>query len=782
MRRRLALVSVLSIVAMIIGFCTMTAAQITITLPGQEAAPSGAGNALDFGTVPVGQTAQASYTYKLLETSATSAIVTITPPTAPFGIKNLPSYSVTLVPGQSITFTVTYTPTTVGTHTGSFTITASGGIPVQVKKTTVTLTGQGIIRPEDTYPPPISSEEPSVTLPGPTTTPTPDLTEDVAKIETKIDTVETVLDELRLKLDNLAEVLGEWIVGRGQPFFIEPGTTGYNPTAPTIGIKGEIEDLERQLDELVAQLEEEVATEGVLSLPEVEVTPNSGDRFRMFLDLANQLLTETNEDLMQLNPIDAYTQAIVDSFSTYVLAARPEIEQLRALSYQFPQEGQAYLDYVVVDGAPELLYQINTGTSSAAKYNLAAKEKGNSLVSQILKKAGDIAHAIGCFFGPIGEGIGKTIKLITDDISKLLESNKDMIVLLSGLYMSELEQELKLEALINGLFDVKLDMSKGTLAEKEALEGVEPFNLPRRMGELEGKVEELERKITELGNTLKTKLDNLARGLGTTLRSEPYWIEPDDEQVSDTIDWRRSGVINQIELLRKKLDNLARILGEALYGKGFNIEPQAIVTSPVGEPEYDPIKPEIKNLESEVKVIKEKLEEILERIRVVPQPTPRWRFPPVIEEPTPPTTQTPPQVPESYYYEYVIEQLYFTKKIYVYEEDRFVATSATDLVEVSVKTEAFDLAGWIDLTELRNGDEVTIIVEVSVADGPLRTWSTTVFSGVQARGLKFFTEFADGLEQVVGTDVKITIAQTASADGYATAVPIYYQFVVESQD
>ena len=113
---------------------------------------------------------------------------------------------------------------------------------------------------------------------------------------------------------------------------------------------------------------------------------------------------------------------------------------------------------------------------------------------------------------------------------------------------------------------------------------------------------------------------------------------------------------------------------------------------------------------------------------------------------------------------------------------RGIPTSATDLVEVSVKTEAFDLAGWIDLTELRNGDEVTIIVEVSVADGPLRTWSTTVFSGVQARGLKFFTEFADGLEQVVGTDVKITITQTASADGYATAVPIYYQFVVESQN
>jgi hypothetical protein len=75
-----------------------------------------------------------------------------------------------------------------------------------------------------------------------------------------------------------------------------------------------------------------------------------------------------------------------------------------------------------------------------------------------------------------------------------------------------------------------------------------------------------------------------------------------------------------------------------------------------------------------------------------------------------------------------------------------------------------------------------VTVEVSVAGGPFHAWSTTTFSDEQERGLKYFTEFANGLPQVVGTNVKVTIAQTTSADAFVTPVPIYYQFIVESQN
>lgn len=745
----------LSLLLVMILSCAIGLAQVEIPFPWTQTGTY-TGNAIDFGAVPVGTTKTATYTFKILETSATSATVTITRPNAPFG-SDAPTGSFTLAPGQSITFNVTFTPTAIGSFTGSFTITAQGGRPLQVKKQTVTLTGQGVAGME--YQPPSEKAPggPAITYPEAVVTPT---LGETAQLEAKLDALGTVLTELRQKLDNLAGILGEWIVGRGQPFYIEPGTTGYNPVAPNEGIKPEIENLEEKLDELLAQLGEGERTTETLPLPPVEVTADSGDRFRKFLGLADELLTATQEDLQRLDPRDLYTLEIVDSFSNYLDGVRPEIAELSSLSYTLPLDAQAWLDYVTVEGAPEIVYTHSHGSTGAPKFDLQQKAQGNETVKMVVEKAGEVVETL----FPV---VGKIFNLIAKDVAKLFGGNKEMIKLLSGMSLAQLEIELKLEGLHKGLLGTTLDMSKGLKAEQEALGRIESYNLPQRM-------EELEEKLEALGKTLKGKLDNLAKAVGSTLRGEPYWIEPGEERIPDTIDWRRSGVINQIELLRKKLDNLARILGEALYGKGFNIEPQAVVTSPVGEPAYDPIKPEIKRLEAEVKVIKEKLEEILRKL------VPGGGMPPLVDRPDVPWFPKDGQTVE--YYEYVVQQLATTKKIYVYREGEFTAADEHATEEVRVNTDAFDLAGWIDLTELRQGDEVSVMVEVSVADGPFRTWSTTVFQGVQTRGLKYFTEFADGLEQVVGTDVKIIIAQTASADAYATPIPIYYQFIVESQN
>ena len=138
---------------------------------------------INFGGVPVGQTGTASYTFKILEASETSATVTIYPPSPPFGLQDAPTGSFTLAPGQSITFGVTFTPTATGDYTGSFTITAQGGSPVQEKTTTVYLTGHagsggeapprgetpptpGITIPFPLFPPP--AEAPAGAVPGTT--------------------------------------------------------------------------------------------------------------------------------------------------------------------------------------------------------------------------------------------------------------------------------------------------------------------------------------------------------------------------------------------------------------------------------------------------------------------------------------------------------------------------------------------------------------------------------------------------------------------------------------
>lgn len=761
-------VGALAMMLAMVAACGICSAQVEVPLPwGQTDVYTG--NRIEFGSVPIGTTKTAKYVFKILETSATSATVTITRPAAPFG-SDAPVASFTLAPGQSITLNVTFAPYVVGSYTGNFTITASGGYPVQVKTQDVALTGKGVTTAGETTTPtgifvlPPTSESPTAvtTAPGAIDTTTE---------ETRLNDVVPILNELRQKLDNLAGILGEWIVGRGVRFYIEPGTTSYNPAAPNEGIKPEIENLEEKLDLLLVQLTE--TTEEAGPLPPVEITADSGNRFRSFLGLADRLLTATQADLQRLAPRDLYIVDIADDFAEYLDGIRPEIGELSALSYTLPLEAQAWLDYVTVEGAPEIVYTHTQGSTDAPKFDLQQKAQGNETVSMVLEKAGDVVETL----FPV---VGKIFSLIAKDVAKLFDSNDSMINLLSGMSLAQLEIELKLEGLHKGLLGTALDMSRGIEAEQEALEKIESYNLPQRM-------EEMERKLEALGETLKTKLDNLATGLGSTLRGEPYWIEPDEQATSDRIDWRRSGVINQIELLRKKLDNLATILGESLYGEGFDIEPQATVTSPVGEPAYDPIKPEIRQLEAEVKIIREKLEEILRRLAPPdgapvggPGGVPAGGLPPIVERPDVPWFPKDGQTVE--YYEYVVQQLAVTKKIYVYREGTFMATDEYDTEEVHVTTDAFDLSGWIDLTEMRQGDEVTVSVDVSVAEGPFRTWSSTVFQGVQVRGLKYFTEFAHGLEQLVGTDVKIRIAQTRSADAYATPIPIYYQFVVESQN
>jgi len=650
------------------------------------------GEALEFGNVPVGTTATADYTFTLQEGSTGTATVTQiafsggVDKSGPFRIVCRRPLPTTLRPGESISFQVTFTPYEAKEYRETLTITIEvrSGFALQTRRENVNITGTGVGFSQ------------------------PDGTDDTSTLTTAVAAVDR-------RLGNLGTQLGMLTVGI--PLQLDTPTLVSIPT-PLTDLLGSIE---AKLDAL------EMGTEDATTvLPPVEVTEDSGDRFRHFLLLCRQLLTSTQDSLTALSPPTTSTQAIAEDLVAFVGAGEPEIRELEALSLSLSPEGQAYLDSAIVAGAPELLTEIVYSVSDVPKFDIAVKEKGNEVAQKILDKVADIADALGEFLGPVGKGICKGIALLAKDVGDLFESNASMIALLSGLYMSEYEQELKLGALLSGLLGVQIDLSEGTKAEAAALSGVQPFSLPQNLDEQHQLIEESARTLEEKIKTVE----------------------------------------DAVELLRQKLDNLARILGWSLYGKeafpeGFDIEPKEedrfSTTRQPPEPTYDAIKPEIKIIESNVVSIKDTVEEILRRLGQGGgfQPT----FP-----------------------EDVTSQLALTKKIYVYREGTLSATASDTSAEVYVHTRAFDLAGWIDLADLRGGDVVKVAVEVSVAGGSFRTWSTTTFSGEQQRGLKYFTEFADGLEQVVGTDVRITITQVASADAYATPVAIHYQFIVESQD
>ncbi|HCP31904.1 TPA: hypothetical protein DIT45_01420 [Candidatus Acetothermia bacterium] len=280
--------------------CAIGLAQVDIFLPGTQLGTY-TGNAIDFGAVPVGTTKTATYTFKILETSATAGTVTqiafpggyLSAP--PFGLTNLPAIPITIPPGGSITFQVTFTPTAIQLYTGQFTITVQGGKPLQVKKQTVTLTGQGVAHTGE-GPEPIPTEMVDLSLTGkePITVTLPTTTEDTAKLETKLDTVGSVLAELRKKLDNLGWWLGKLTVG--YPIGIEPYST--NPMPET--------DLWRLLASLEAKLDRLAQQPSEVTAPDINIT---------IIEIYN-IIVEINQFIINLGGNVAGLEAKLDQLSS----------------------------------------------------------------------------------------------------------------------------------------------------------------------------------------------------------------------------------------------------------------------------------------------------------------------------------------------------------------------------------------------------------------------------------------------------------------------------------
>ncbi len=214
-------IGVLALGLVLVGICSIGMAQTS--------------DSVNFGSVPVGQTGTATYTFKILEASETSATVKILPPSTPFGLQDAPSGSFTLAPGQSITFTVTFTPAAAGDYTGSFTITAQGGYPVEEKTTTVYLTGHGGSGGE-TPPPTEAPPTTGITIPFPLLPPTaqaptgavPGTTDDKGKFKVSLSPTTTVAGHLTL-CDS-----GKPLAN--QPFQLAKTDAGYEVAAPGYSI------------------------------------------------------------------------------------------------------------------------------------------------------------------------------------------------------------------------------------------------------------------------------------------------------------------------------------------------------------------------------------------------------------------------------------------------------------------------------------------------------------------------------------------------------------------
>jgi hypothetical protein len=119
------------------------------------------------------------------------------------------------------------------------------------------------------------------------------------------------------------------------------------------------------------------------------------------------------------------------------------------------------------------------------------------------------------------------------------------------------------------------------------------------------------------------------------------------------------------------------------------------------------------------------------------------------------------------------------KKIYVYSEGTFVLHNASEVHKLVIKTPAFDVAGWIDLTTMApGGDTVYTEIRVSFANRSNILYRRTIFQSPQLITLGDITNANDYLS---GTHIEIWVQQTTSHNNFATPVEYAYQFVVESQ-
>jgi hypothetical protein len=119
------------------------------------------------------------------------------------------------------------------------------------------------------------------------------------------------------------------------------------------------------------------------------------------------------------------------------------------------------------------------------------------------------------------------------------------------------------------------------------------------------------------------------------------------------------------------------------------------------------------------------------------------------------------------------------KKIYVYSEGTFVLHNASEVHKLVIKTPAFDVAGWIDLSNMApGGDTIYAEIRVSFANRSNILYRRTIFQGPQLITLGDITNANDYLS---GTHIEIWIQQTTSHNNFATPTEYAYQFVVESQ-
>ena len=119
------------------------------------------------------------------------------------------------------------------------------------------------------------------------------------------------------------------------------------------------------------------------------------------------------------------------------------------------------------------------------------------------------------------------------------------------------------------------------------------------------------------------------------------------------------------------------------------------------------------------------------------------------------------------------------KKIYVYTDNVFTPQSTADSRTIVVKTDAFDLTGYIDFTHARQQDQFQVEIHVTMAHASNVLLQRSAFQGGTLAMMNMLAPY--NANSISGNHIEILIHQMYSIDNFATKVPLAYQFIVESR-
>ena len=541
--------------------------------------------------------------------------------------------------------------------------------------------------------------------------------------------------------------LGVWQVSLGS-LCMEPEAEGAEvPPGVECPCTQEIGQLSTGLSQLSTYIRDEIAP----SLSEIDETlsrmcPPSvenycpgpfpgrgGEKFLQFVSLTQRLISLAAQDLPAIQEDDPQLQGLLEAAGATLYAVLPEMDQLRSITDRLGVSYRNCLDTYVPDQT--IVYLEATVTLAEdqkipPKLKVLLESKGLDVARNIFDKVKIWVDLI-----PV---VGKIFVKFIDDIQHLIDSAVDALTLAGLLLQNELEK--KLDAIVKGLFGVNIPHNATEKELQELLGRIPSTSVPEQLAGLKEATRRMEEE--ELPR-LEKKICCLS-----------YQFARFAEELGEALYGRKDAFSSRIIL--------PSLCQEETFG-GLQCFGPMTATPPLKTPEA--IKPEIKNLEESVETLKrsvqaleELVKEILERLRGQPgtQPLPPYEEPPCCA---------------------------LTKKIYVYDEGTFAPTASGEQREILVITPAFDLSGWLDLSELRKGDVVRVQIWVRVA-GKERLFNSRDFRGGADSRLIHFCELTDnprGCPQLVGSWIKIVISQPQSADNFTTPIEIGYQFIVESQ-